>query len=315
VSSPIAPVKPAALRPGATLAVLSPASTPKPELVERGMRRLEDLGYRTVLSPHALNSGPLYYAGTLEQRLADLHAAFADPAIDGILCTRGGWGSAELLPYLDAALIRANPKAFVGYSDHTSLHCWLQNEANLVSYYAPMVAADFARDGGVDLASWNHTFHGDRAWSLGSADGLRVLRPGVAEGRLRGGCISIMAQALGTPYAPGTSGSVLFLEDIGTKPYQWDRILLHLRYSGRLEGAKGIVFGNMDQSVAAEEQEYLERAIMHSLRDFDGPIAIGLSCGHVNGANISLPLGIPVKLDLTDAENPQMHFLEAAVTV
>jgi muramoyltetrapeptide carboxypeptidase len=124
-----------------------------------------------------------------------------------------------------------------------------------------------------------------------------------------------MAQALGTPYAPGTSGSVLFLEDIGTKPYQWDRILLHLRYSGRLEGAKGIVFGNMDQSVAAEEQEYLERAIMHSLRDFDGPIAIGLSCGHVNGANISLPLGIPVKLDLTDAENPQMHFLEAAVTV
>ena len=128
MSSLITPVRPAALRPGATLAVLSPASTPKPELVERGMRRLEELGYRTVLSPHALNSGPLYYAGTLEQRLADLHAAFADPAIDGIVCARGGWGSAELLPYLDAELIRANPKAFIGYSDHTSLHCWLQNE-------------------------------------------------------------------------------------------------------------------------------------------------------------------------------------------
>ena len=85
MSSLIAPVKPAALRSGATLAVLSPASTPKPELVERGMRRLEDLGYRTVLSPHALNSGPLYYAGTLEERLADFHEAFADPEIDGII--------------------------------------------------------------------------------------------------------------------------------------------------------------------------------------------------------------------------------------
>ena len=315
MSSRIAPVKPAALRPGATLAVLSPASTPKQELVERGLRRLEALGYRTVLSPHALDSGPLYYAGTVEHRLADLHAAFADPSIDGIVCTRGGWGSAELLPYLDAALIRANPKAFIGYSDHTSLHSWLQKEANLVSFYAPMVAADFARDGGVDLASWNHTFHGDSGWLLGAADGLRVLRPGVAEGRLRGGCISILAQALGTPYAPEMGESVLFLEDIGTKPYQWDRMLLHLRYAGRLESARGIVFGDMDQCVAAEEQEYLERAILHSLRDFDGPIAIGLRCGHVNGANISLPLGIPVKLDLTDVARPQMNFPEAAVTV
>ncbi len=315
MSSRIAPVSPAALRPGATLAVLSPASTPKQELVEGGLRRLEALGYRTALSPHALDSGPLYYAGTVEHRLADLHAAFADPAIDGIVCTRGGWGSAELLPHLDAALIRANPKAFIGYSDHTSLHSWLQKEANLVSFYAPMVAADFARDGGVDLTSWNHTFHGDSGWSLGASDGLRVLCPGVAEGRLRGGCISILAQALGTPYAPEMGESVLFLEDIGTKPYQWDRILLHLRYSGRLESARGIVCGDMDQCVAAEEQEYLERAIMYSLRDFDGPIAIGLRSGHVNGANVTLPLGIPVKLDLTDAENPQMHFLEAAVTV
>ncbi|MCU1319316.1 MAG: peptidase LD-carboxypeptidase [Edaphobacter sp.] len=309
------PVKPAPLRAGATLAVLSPASTPKRELVKRGTRRLETLGYRVVLSPHALDSGPLYYAGTLEHRLADLHAAFADPSIDGIVCTRGGWGSAELLPHLDAALVRAHPKAFIGYSDHSSLHSWFRNEANLVTFYAPMVAADFARDGGVDMASWNHAFQGDSGWSVGISDGLRVLRSGVAEGQLLGGCISILAQSLGTPYAAELADSVLFLEDIGTKPYQWDRMLLHLRYSGRLESARGIVFGNMDQCVPAAEQEYLERAILHSLRDFEGPIAIGLRCGHVNGANITLPLGIPVKLDLTYAASPQMQFLEAAVMV
>ena len=308
-------VKPAALRPGATLAVLSPASTPKPDLVELGITRLQNLGYRTVLGKHALDRGPLYYAGTLEQRLEDLHAAFADPSIDGIVCTRGGWGSAELLPHLDAALIRAHPKAFIGYSDHTALHSWLHNETGLVTFHGPMVAADFARDGGIDSASWTHSLGGDAAWSLGAADGLRVLRAGVAEGRLKGGCLSILAESLGTPYAPRIADSILFLEDIGTKPYQWDRMLLHLRYAGVLRAVRGIVFGDMHQCAAVEEHGYLERAILHSLRDFDGPIAIGLPSGHVDGSNITLPLGIAVKLDLAEAGNPRMHFLEAAVKV
>jgi muramoyltetrapeptide carboxypeptidase len=311
---PRAAVKPAPLRPGATLAVLSPASTPKAELVHRGMARLQELGYRTVLGKHALDRGPLYYAGTLEHRLEDLHAAFADPSIDGIICTRGGWGSAELLPYLDVDLIRANPKAFIGYSDHTSLHCWLHREANLVSLHGPMVAADFARENGIDIASWRHCVEGGASWSLGAADGLRVLRGGIAEGSLRGGCLSILGESLGTPYAPKITDSILFLEDIGTKPYQWDRMLLHLRYAGVLEGARGIVFGDMRQCVTAAEDEYLERSILHSLRDFDRPIAMGLRSGHVDAPNITLPLGVAVKLDLAEPGNPQMHFLESAVT-
>ncbi|WP_433968993.1 S66 peptidase family protein [Tunturiibacter gelidiferens] len=308
-------IKPGALRSGATLAVLSPASTPKPELVEHGIARLQRLGYKTMLSPHALDSGPLYYAGKLEDRLHDLHAAFADPEIDGIVCTRGGWGSAELLPYLDARLIRSNPKLFIGYSDHTSLHCWLQNEANLVTFYGPMVAADFSRDDGVDLPSWRHSLEEDTTWSLGEGEGLRVLRGGQAEGVVAGGCLSIFAETLGTPYAPRIEReSILFLEDIGTKPYQWDRMLLHLRYAGVLEKVTGIVFGDMGQCVSLEERDYLERAILHSLREFDGPIAVGLRCGHVSMYNVTLPLGISARLDLADARNPRMHLLEAAVS-
>ncbi|WP_254063782.1 LD-carboxypeptidase [Granulicella sp. S190] len=306
--------KPRPLLPGATLAVVSPASTPKPELVERGMAHLRTLGYKPVLSPHALDSGPLYYAGKLHDRLHDLHAAFADPAIDAIVCTRGGWGSAELLPHLNAALIRSNPKPFIGYSDHTSLHCWLHNEANLVTFYGPMVAADLSREDGADLPSWQHSLRGDAAWSLGKAEGLRVLRPGLAEGTVAGGCLSIFAEAIGTPYAPRIEQeSILFLEDIGTKPYQWDRMLLHLRYAGLLEKVTGIVFGEMRQCVAQEEENYLERAILHALRDFNGPIAIGLRCGHVSTYNVTLPLGVSAKLDLTDERNPLMHLLEAAV--
>jgi muramoyltetrapeptide carboxypeptidase len=310
-------LKAKAMKHGATLAVLSPASTPVPEKVRRGVDRLVAMGYKAVVSGHALDRGPLYYAGTREERVADLHAAFADPRVDGIICTRGGWGSAELLPYLDAELIRANPKVFIGYSDHTSLHAWLQNETGLVTFYGPMVAADFAREEGVDVTSWANSIGGASDWTLGTSDGLRVLQTGVAEGVLLGGCISILAQSLGTPYAARTDDSILFLEDIGTKPYQWDRMLLHLRYSGRLAGAKGIVFGDMGQCVEAEDLDLLERAILHSLRDFTGPIAIGLRSGHVSAPNITLPLNVKVRLDLGGTsinENPQLRFLEAAVT-
>ena len=314
----IATLKPPPLRPGTTLAVVSPASAAKAELVQAGIDRLQALGYKPVLMPHALDRGPLYYAGTAEQRAGDLMAAFGDPAVDGIVCTRGGWGSAELLPYLDAELVRANPKAFVGYSDHTSLHIWLAREAGLVTFYGPMVAADFARADGVDAASWGHAFGGDSGWLLGVGDGLRVLREGVAEGTIAGGCLSIYAESLGTPYAPLPADSeaprVLFVEDIGTKPYQWDRMLVHLRYAGILTNAAGIVFGDMRQCVAPAEDALLEGAILHALRDFAGPIAIGLRSGHVDLPNITVPLGVRVRLDLSERETPRIEFLEAAVS-
>ena len=316
MTNPSPMTKSRALRPGATLAVVSPASTPKADRVQRGVAHLQSLGYKTVVGAHALDSGPLYYAGKVEDRLSDLHAAFADPTIDGIICTRGGWGSAELLPYLDTVLIRANPKVFVGYSDHTSLHTWLHNEANLVTFYGPMAAADFSREDGADPASWQHSLQGDEKWSVGAAEGLRILRPGIAQGRLDGGCISIYAEALGTPYAPRIdANTILFLEDIGTKAYQWDRLLLHLRYSGLLEKVTGIVFGDMRRCVTPDEESYLDRAILHALRNFDGPIAIGLRSGHVGVSNVTLPLGISASLDLSDAGNPRMHLLEASVTV
>ena len=310
-------VRPAALRAGSTLAVVSPASATKPELVQAGMDCLHGFGYKTVLMSHALDCGPLYYAGTVEQRVGDLHAAFADTAIDGIVCTRGGWGSAELLPHLDAELVRANPKVFVGYSDHTALHVWLAREAGLVTFHGPMVAADFARAQGFDRASWTHAMGGDAGWALTASDGLRVLRPGVAEGTLAGGCLSILAEGLGTPYAmlPASAQGprILFFEDIGTKPYQWDRMLLHLRYAGLMEHVSGIVFGEMRQCVAKEEVPLLEAAVRHALADFAGPIAIGLRSGHVEGANVTLPLGVRVRLELGEKDGARLEFLEAAV--
>ena len=286
------------LKQGSRVAIVSPASAAKPELVEQGRAHLHAFGYDSIVMPHALDRGPLYYAGTAADRVADLHAAFADPTIDGILCTRGGWGSAELLPLLDAALIRANPKVFAGYSDHTSLHIWLWNQCRLPTFYAPMIAADWPNPEGVDERTWRSALEATSPWQVGPNDALRTLQPGHAEGRLLGGCLSILTAALGTPFALHlTEPTILFLEDIHTKPYQWDRMLQHLRLAGALTHVRGIVFGDTAANVPASDIPLLEAACLHALHDFTGPIALGLQSGHIHHHNRSIPLGAWITLN------------------
>ncbi|SEC17730.1 S66 peptidase family protein [Terriglobus roseus] len=312
-------IRPKALKADARVAVVSPASTPKEPLVRKGMERFASLGYEPVLYPSALTSGPLYYAGDTAARVADLHAAFADPAIDAIICTRGGWGAAELLPHLDAALIKANPKPFLGFSDHTTLHLWFAQVCDLHTFYAPMISPDFARGDvlaeGVDLRSWRHALERTEPWDLNEREGMRVLRAGeTVEGTLYGGCLALLVESLGTPYAMAMPEGdiILFVEEVGTKPYQWDRMMLHLRYAGLLDRVKGIVFGDMAQCADdAAEHELLEKALLHNLRDFNGPIAIGLQSGHVNAPNVTLPLGVRARLQCTELASLQI--LEAAV--
>ena len=310
---PVNLTKPKVVRVGVTFGIVSPASTPRAELVEAGVRSLHALGYKTKIFAHARDRGPLYYAGNAAERVADLHAAFADDEVDAIICTRGGWGSAELLPMLSKDIVRANPKAFLGYSDQTSLHLWLRNEVGLVSFQAPMVAADFAKVDGADLHSWRAALEGSASWELGAEDGLRVLQSGVADGDLSGGCLSIYVESLGTPWAAKPDGGVLMLEDVGVKPYQWDRMLVHLRHAGVLENVTGIVFGDMGQCGAASEQADIEASILYALRDFSGPIGIGLRSGHVERGNITIPFGVRVRLAFEDVAHPRMSFLEAAV--
>jgi muramoyltetrapeptide carboxypeptidase len=312
-------IKPKALRAGARVAVVSPASTPKEPLVRKGMERFASLGYQPVLYPSALASGPLYYAGDVASRVADLHAAFRDDTIDAIICTRGGWGTAELLPHLDADLIKAHPKPFIGFSDHTSLHLWFAQACGLHTFYAPMISPDFARGDvladGVDQRSWRHALERTEPWLLNEREGMRVLRAGDAvEGMLYGGCLALLVESLGTPYAMTMleGDIVLFVEEVGTKPYQWDRMMLHLRYAGLLDRVKGIVFGDMTQCADdPAEADLIEKALLYNLRDFAGPIAIGLQCGHVNAPNVSLPLGVRVRLQCSDVASLQV--MEAAV--
>lgn len=306
-------LKPPAVPAGARVAVIAPASNAKPERIEQGLAALRGRGFNPVPGQYALGKQPPYFSGTGVERLADLHAAFADPEVKAIFTTRGGYGSNYLLEGLDLDLIRANPKPLVSYSDLTAVQTWVLDQTGLPAFHGPLVAGDFSREGGVHDASLQAALGGGLV-EVGSAEGLRVLKPGRVEGVLYGGCLSILTASLGTRFAPQTEGKLLFLEDVGAKPYQIDRMLRQMLLGGKFEGVRGFIFGEMlDCTSPGTAADFLEQVILRVLDWFDGPIAIGLRSGHVSGANVTLPFGVLAELTVDD--QPQLRCLEAAVQV
>lgn len=285
--------------PGSTVAVVSPASTPQAARVEAGIAALTQLGYHPRAGAAVLARGPLYFAGAPEMRLNDLHEAFAHPEVRAIFCTRGGYGSNYLLEDLDAALISVHPKPLIGYSDLTAPLLYLLDEIGLPAFHGPMLSADFAREDGVHSASLLAALAGT-PYDLGAAEGLRTLKPGQTSGTLYGGCLSIIAALLGTPWEPQTEGKLLFLEDVNAKPYQIDRMLWQLRQAGKFDGVRGIIFGEMlDCQQPGAPATLLEEVLQHALEDFDGPVAIGLRSGHVSRSNVTLTFGADATFQAT----------------
>jgi muramoyltetrapeptide carboxypeptidase len=304
-------VKPAIVPAGARIAVVAPASNAKIERIEGGVAALKKYGFDVMLGSHATGKDAPYFSGTVEDRLEDLHAAFENPEVEAIFCTRGGYGSNYLLEDLDLELIGQNPKPLFGYSDLTVMQTWLLDQVGLVGFHGPMVAADFCREGGVDEASFADSLNGGKV-TAAAAQGLRVLKPGRAQGMMHGGCLSMLVSTLGTHFAPQTEGRLLFLEDVGAKPYQIDRMLRQMVLAGKFDGVTGFIFGEMLECVSpGANPGLLDDVILRVLDWFDGPIAIGLRSGHVSRGNVTLPLGIEAELVAED--EPVLRYLEAAV--
>jgi len=299
--------------PGARVAIVAPASNAKPERIELGLAALRRRGFDAIAGSHALGKEPPFFSGTATERLDDLHQAFADPAARALICTRGGYGSNYLLEDLDLELIRANPKPFFGYSDLTTVQTWLLDQLGLVAFHGPMVAADFYREGGVHEASFEAALSGGIVVA-GADEGLRILKPGRAQGVVYGGCLSILTFALGTRFAPQTEGKLLFIEDVAAKPYQIDRMLRQMLLAGKFDGVTGLIFGEMLECVSpGTSEDLLESVILRVFDWFEGPIAIGLRSGHVSRSNVTLPLGIEAELILED--EPVLRYLGPAVQV
>jgi muramoyltetrapeptide carboxypeptidase len=290
--------------------IVAPASYFKREEFEAGCQTLRGLGYTPVYSD-SIFEHDLYFAGTIERRQRELHEMFHRTDVRAILCARGGYGSNYLLEHLDPGKID-RAKVFVGYSDITSLLTYFSDAAGWITFHGPMVAKDFAKTDGVDFASWRSVLEGEGRICWGREAGLKPMAEGHAEGVLYGGCLSMLVASLGTPYQIHTEGTILFMEDIATKPYQIDRMLMHLKLAGKLAGVRGIVFGEMIDCVQAADQGYtLEEVMLRVVEDLHLPTAFGLRSGHVSRQNITLPLGARVSLTVETA-GATLEILEPA---
>jgi muramoyltetrapeptide carboxypeptidase len=291
-------VKPRALRHGDTVAVIAPASPVDAESLHLGCDVLRSLGYVPVYHPSIL-AQDLYFAGSWERRARELEEMFVRADVKAIVCARGGYGCNYLLPHLNLDLIRNHPKIFVGYSDVTSLLTWIHDATGLVTFHGPMVAKDFAVAHGVDLPSWEAKIGGRS--ELQNAALLQPVIKGKAQGKFYGGCLSMLVASLGTPYEIKTEGVILFVEDVATKPYQIDRMVMQLKMAGKLAGVRGIVFGCMKDCAPPPHADYtLVDVIRRVLSDVGVPVAFGLNSGHVERSNLTVPLGTQAVLEVDE---------------
>jgi len=292
-------IKPPALRTGDTVGIVAPASSFQRDEFEAGCAALREMGYRPVYDD-SIFARDLYFAGTVERRARELEAMFARDDVKAILCVRGGYGSNYLLPRVNLEMIAAKPKILVGCSDLTSLLTHFCDAGRFVTFHGPMVAKDVGRPDRFDFSSWQNTLTGVLHWRIAfDADsGVQPLAQGSAEGVLYGGCLSMLVASLGTPYEIRTDGTILFIEDVGTKPYQIDRMLMHLKLAGKLAGVHGIVFGEMLDCAFANNHDTLPEVVMRIVGDLRVPVAYGLRSGHVSRQNITLPLGVHARLNV-----------------
>jgi muramoyltetrapeptide carboxypeptidase len=287
-------LRPSPVRPGSRVAVISPSSPIEPDELDRGASQLRAMGFEPVVDGSAL-ARDAYVAGDAATRAEAFLRVWRDPSITAVVASRGGYGSAQILPWLTRDLLRATPKLFVGYSDTTALLSWLTTGCGLTAIHGPMIDRRIAAGAaGVHLESFRAALEGGASGRSLAPPSLDVLREGAASGLLVGGTVSLLCASLGTPFAfDPPDGSVLFLEEINERPFRLDRMLTQLRLAGILTRASAIVFGEMPGCDDAGGLS-ARNVALRVLEDFRGPVLAGFPSGHTTGPVWSLPLGVRV---------------------
>lgn len=314
-------LKPSALKYGDTIGIVAPAShSPFPSALANGRRALESLGFQTVIAQH-LTDRHGFLAGTDQDRVTDLENMFENPDIHGIVCLRGGYGSARILPQINYEVIRNYPKVFVGYSDITVLHSAIFRATGLVTFWGPMVASDMSpvfqpynRDsfmkavtGTIPIGTVSHP---------DEMPPIQILHGGEAAGPLVGGTLSLLTAAVGTPYDFDYDGAILFFEDVGEEPHRIDRMLTQLLHAGKLDRVSGVVIGECPGCGSAPNNPAfpysnfsIEEVFMDRLEPLGIPIIYGLGLGH-GDFKATLPIGVHASLD---ANAPRLSIDEPGV--
>ena len=309
--------KPPALRKGDTIGVIAPSSPVQEELLAKGAQELERIGYRVVFGEGVLARRGLF-AGEHRERAEALLALLEAPGVKAVFCARGGYGSNYVVEYLASPAVfrrlqRLPPRIVMGYSDATSLLLFLYQRLGWVTFQGPMLAKDFAEgEAGYDRAVLERVLS-NSASGITLESGAVTLRPGIAEGRLVGGCLTLLTATLGTREEMDTRGAILLLEDIGEKPYRIDRMLFQLRRAGKFREVKGVVFGEMvGFGQASRSAGALRDVILEATEGLDIPVAFGLRFGHTTGKSLTLPLGVRARI--TTGEKVKLALLEPAVS-
>jgi muramoyltetrapeptide carboxypeptidase len=305
--------KPRALRSGDRIAVVAPASAFARVEFDAGVAELRALGFEPIYEESVFERRA-YAAGSATTRAAAFARAWRDPSIAALIAVRGGYGSVHLLPLLGESLLLGEPKAFIGYSDNTSLLSWLTLIGGIVSFHGPMLEGRLARgEGGYDRATFIRCLCRAEPADEISHTQVEVLHSGEAAGILTGGTLTQLCASLGTPYAfDPPAGCVLFLDEVAERPYRLDRMLTQLYLSGILARASALVFGELPRCDEPSGTPTAREVVEELTRGFRGPILYGLPSGHTAGPTLTLPFGVRARV-LT-SPRPSLIIEEAAVT-
>ncbi len=285
------------LKKGDLIGIVSPAGPTSSEELQRGVAVLKKMGFRCVLGKNVLKRSG-FLAGSDEERVEDFMDMIRNPEIGSILCARGGYGVNRIMSHLDFGLIKKVKKPIIGSSDITILLNYLNSKCSLVSFHGPMAAGSFGRTpmtksrkpfcqalmGNMDMYSYSKR----SAWTI---------KPGKGEGRLAGGCLTLLIRSLGTPFEIQTRNRILIIEDVNERPYKIDGMLWQLKEAGKFKGIRGIVFGEMINCQSNKNEPYtLKKTISDFFKNDHFPILMNCPIGH--GKEIwTLPLGAPAILD------------------
>jgi muramoyltetrapeptide carboxypeptidase len=289
--------KPRALAPGSRIAVVAPGSPFESEQFDDGIAELRALGFDPVWDDRVF-ARQGFVSGDPALRAGSFDDAWRRSDVDALIGVRGGYGSVQLLPHLDPARLAARPRAFIGYSDLTSILTFLVCQCGIVAFHGPSVAGRLGRGvEGYDRESFLAMLMNVEPAGELAPDGLQSIEAGDARGRLLGGTLTQLAAAAGTPYALAPwDDTILLLEDVAERPYRLDRMLAQLRLSGAMDRVRGIVLGTFPGCDEPGGSPSARNALADALADFPGPIVFGFPTGHVDGPAMTLPLGVRARL-------------------
>lgn len=289
-------ILPRAISRNAHIAILAVSSPSDLERIEAAKLRLESQGLRVTLAPNiGTRASRTYLAGSDDERVAELNRFLNSDEYDAFFFARGGYGAMRILDRVDYAAIRRNPRPMIGFSDLTALHQAAAIHANVATFHGPMVNLDFFEGLSPEIEQWFWSMLGGEAPLTHRFEASQVIVHGDAEGLLFGGCLSLTTALTATPYDFWIDDGIWFWEDVDEPVYRIDRMLTHLRLSGRLQKIRGVLIGMLKG--CGDDEALVD--LLHDTFGSQIPVVRNLPFGH-HGDNLLMPIGAPVRINTAE---------------